>query len=887
MGEREGATIRVTEIFTGAFSGPGNDVPLVWPDVSSKGSGGNGSNEYNSSPKCALLIQDTEIVVKPKTRSKKKIPSWSDPFRLIPSDADWGESFGKLTMLTGRGSFHVDPGCVLIKTEQWPFQSIWAQIKSDRSNQISVVRVVTSSRIPPQNAVLFIGTRLDLQLSLHRDSVCLRPLTATREEPVENIVFEEVHLANNPRNMTVWNVPNIDLADSYGESNIPIFCGGSDPTFYPVGAVVPTRSNVDVIEEMDFLDQWFRITVNEAYPHDEGHVVGLNADDITYLWKRRRRRYEESFCTLAVPETPTIYRPREIIMSSDWTKSIIDCTSHFSSIFVTMRGPSGSGKTYNALLLSALISFSFHRPIFYLDCKSLQKSKPRMSGILEEIDLVFAQALDTKDSIILLDDVDSLSPNLVGGDDQEMSGRTHAVNPAAIDQSKLIGDRLSHLYEAVELKCANDRDSHVSLIATCSSPDSINPSILKSFQGPLNHIKVPLLSAEDRSDLLVAINRRHHPMSRFDFDRSNISRRTEGFFPRDFEKLSLRAIRSFQTNSSILSFQDSLVAELATFTPMTQISNSKNECQSFTSWANIGGLFDVKMKLESIVRHPLLYRRIYARARMQLPRGILLYGPSGCGKSYLVPALANECNYPIITCNGAEVLDKYIGASEAKVRELFERASQMAPSILFLDELEALAPRRGSDSTGVTDRVVNQLLTFLDGVEDVSSGTVFIIGATSRPDKVDPAIVRPGRLERHLYVGPPESGNEWSDLLIKIAKNWNLKPETLRSLSNENEVTEMVSDIPRLCPADICAAFSTAHLNAFHRTLIGGTPPRDIEKIEIGTDDIKSGIRETKPSLSEEEGRLLESLYKSFTGFRPDLNADSKVNIRELKTSLR
>ena len=152
IGGMDRATIRVTEIFTGAFSGPGNDVPLVWPDVSSKGSGGNGSNEYNSSPKCALLIQDTEIVVKPKTRSKKKIPSWSDPFRLIPSDADWGESFGKLTMLTGRGSFHVDPGCVLIKTEQWPFQSIWAQIKSDRSNQISVVRVVTSSRIPPQNA---------------------------------------------------------------------------------------------------------------------------------------------------------------------------------------------------------------------------------------------------------------------------------------------------------------------------------------------------------------------------------------------------------------------------------------------------------------------------------------------------------------------------------------------------------------------------------------------------------------------------------------------------------------------------------------------------------------------------------------------------------------
>jgi peroxin-1 len=118
----------------------------------------------------------------------------------------------------------------------------------------------------------------------------------------------------------------------------------------------------------------------------------------------------------------------------------------------------------------------------------------------------------------------------------------------------------------------------------------------------------------------------------------------------------------------------------------------------------------------------------------------LFFGPPGCGKSALVPALAKECNFPLIACKGPEVLDKYIGASEAKVRELFSRASAVAPSILFLDELDALAPRRGSDNTGVTDRVVNQLLTFLDGVEDASTGTVYVIGATFRPDKVDPAL---------------------------------------------------------------------------------------------------------------------------------------------------
>lgn len=262
------------------------------------------------------------------------------------------------------------------------------------------------------------------------------------------------------------------------------------------------------------------------------------------------------------------------------------------------------------------------------------------------------------------------------------------------------------------------------------------------------------------------------------------------------------------------------------------------------------------------------------------------YGPSGCGKSYLVPALAKECNYPLITCKGPEILDKYIGASEAKVRDLFERASQVSPSILFLDELEALAPRRGSDSTGVTDRVVNQLLTFLDGVEDISSGTVFVIGATSRPDKVDPAIIRPGRLERHLYVGPPASSNEWSDLLVKISKRWDFKPEALHSLSSGKEIANVASSIPRLCPADVCAAFDTAHLIAVHRALTGDVSLDDLEKVDIELEDIRVGLGDTKASLSESEAKILEPLYNTFRGNQSVYKPGRKI-MPEQKISLR
>ena len=211
----------------------------------------------------------------------------------------------------------------------------------------------------------------------------------------------------------------------------------------------------------------------------------------------------------------------------------------------------------------------------------------------------------------------------------------------------------------------------------------------------------------------------------------------------------------------------------------------------------------------------------------------------------------------------------------------------MAPSILFLDDLESLAPRRGSDSTGVTDRVVNQLLTFLDGVEDFSSGTVFIIGATSRPDKVDPAIIRPGRLERHLYIGPPNSSIEWSDLLLKIAKNWELDTESLHALSVEGEIVQTLIHQPRLCPADVRAAFDTAHLNAVHRSFRENAICGHIKEIKIDIEDLKFGFRETHPSLSEDESRILQSTYDYFRGNCSDFSPDPKKKLSELKTSLK
>jgi peroxin-1 len=154
------------------------------------------------------------------------------------------------------------------------------------------------------------------------------------------------------------------------------------------------------------------------------------------------------------------------------------------------------------------------------------------------------------------------------------------------------------------------------------------------------------------------------------------------------------------------------------------------------AWGDIGGLHDVKAEVCDIMQTPVRFRRLFEKTPMRLPTGVLLYGPPGCGKTLLAGAVAKECGLNFISVKGPELLDKYIGASEQAVRNLFGRAAAATPCVLFFDEFEALAPRRGHDNTGVTDRVVNQLLTFLDGVEGRNGAPMCYAGGRLIPDNL-------------------------------------------------------------------------------------------------------------------------------------------------------
>jgi len=178
------------------------------------------------------------------------------------------------------------------------------------------------------------------------------------------------------------------------------------------------------------------------------------------------------------------------------------------------------------------------------------------------------------------------------------------------------------------------------------------------------------------------------------------------------------------------------------------------------SWQDIGGLDNVKRELQETVQYPVEHPEKFEKFGMSPSKGVLFYGPPGCGKTLLAKAIANECQANFISVKGPELLTMWFGESEANVREIFDKARQSAPCVLFFDELDSIATQRGSsigDAGGAADRVLNQLLTEMDGM--TAKKTVFIIGATNRPDIIDPALLRPGRLDQLIYIPLPDEAS--------------------------------------------------------------------------------------------------------------------------------
>ena len=366
-----------------------------------------------------------------------------------------------------------------------------------------------------------------------------------------------------------------------------------------------------------------------------------------------------------------------------------------------LSGKSGSGRTHAALMLAAISHFLVARKVVYLDCLAI-KSLRRMVDVLDAIQAAFEETAATN-SILILDDLDEL----VTHDHFEASigsgAQVQQPNWGEMEQSKLIRDHVRHLLQAM-----NDT---LPIVITCQAVDVVS-SILPARNGHRT-ISLPLLAPSERLDLFVDRLYLHgrisdglseesirHVLATHDFE--GVSR---SYLPVDLTTLTARVEKSVNARDwDPADLHDTIGSELEHFVPVSLGAASLENAGSKVTWDDVGGLFRAKQELLDTVFRPSIYRRIYEKSKVRLPRGILLLGPSGCGKTFVVPALANYCRLPLIMCRGPELLDRYIGGSEAKVRELFSRAFLASPCILFLDEFDALAPKRGSDSTGVTDR---------------------------------------------------------------------------------------------------------------------------------------------------------------------------------------
>lgn len=711
-------------------------------------------------------------------------------------------------------------------------------------------------------------------------------------DSLSNFSKETPYLTQLRSTMASW----LDLSES--DKELP-FCNGSLIT-------LPWQHSQEPTEDQAV----FRLVIYSISQEEEGGVdstaetMCILAKDLPYLLLKSSSESisaeRESVDTSGrvplstgelllnlLPRTPHLSAEESSEIASNLTGDL-EC---FDSILLS--GELGSGKTHLALVLAALARLNSAYATLYLDCKRLQSSPDvRMKGILQALTDVFREATKAGQCLVVLDDIDELIPNIsMGSDEDEGSAHQQQPNPVAADQSKLIADHLQNLINSPT--STGEDEAKIFLVMTCREEQSIHPTAIA--QRFYRSASVPPFNAVGRETLFLSMLRKGGVQETLSTQngttlRQDFGSKTEGFRPRDLHIVAMRVLHRLKSqhrssSDQRLEVDDTVESALIGYTPISRQGIRAEDTRSTVTWSHIGGLFRTKKSLSSTILRPVKYRRVYQHAPIRLPRGIMLFGPSGCGKSYLVPALAKECGLTLITCRGPELLDKYIGASEAKVRQLFQRAYAAAPSLLFLDEFDALAPVRGSDRTGVTDRVVNQLLTYLDGVEDASMGSVYIVAATSRPDKVDPALLRPGRLEQHIFVGFPSTEEEWYSVLEQTLSDREIDSHLEEKIQNRKLwEAEDFSHIDSFSPSDIKAVVDTAYLNAVHEFLahnkhVSGEVQES--PVTIQTHHMVKALKSTRPSLSAEDRRMLTHVYRPYiSGDRPDDDEPAPTNER-------
>jgi transitional endoplasmic reticulum ATPase len=369
-----------------------------------------------------------------------------------------------------------------------------------------------------------------------------------------------------------------------------------------------------------------------------------------------------------------------------------------------------------------------------------------------------------------------------------------------------------------------------------------------NLRSKLEHeVVVPMPDADARRDLLVYFTRGMKVAE--DVKLEKVAHRAPGYVASDLavmvREAGVRAaMRAKDGGATALQGTD-FDGALESVRP-TSMSGDSVELGGLTL-GDVGGMEELKQTLTETVLWPLTYPDAFTRLGIEAPRGILLYGPPGCGKTYIVRAVAGEGHANVLSVKGSELLNKWVGESEKNVRELFRRARQASPTLMFFDELDALAPVRGGGTDGGTaDRVVAALLTELDGAESLRD--VVVVGATNRPDMIDPALLRPGRLERLVYVPPPDAVGR-ADILRANAKNVPFAPDV--------NLAEVADELWLYSAADCAALVREAALTAMRESL---------EASIVTASHVAQAMERVRPSLDPEQLEYLENYARNREG---------------------
>ncbi|WP_049926834.1 CDC48 family AAA ATPase [Halopiger goleimassiliensis] len=520
---------------------------------------------------------------------------------------------------------------------------------------------------------------------------------------------------------------------------------------------------------------------------------------------------------------------------------------------VLLHGPPGTGKTLMAKAVANEIDAHF-------ETISGPEIMSKYYGESEEqLREVFEEAEENAPAIIFIDELDSIAAKR-----EEAGG----------DVERRVVAQLLSLMDGLEER------GRVTVIAATNRVDDIDPALRRGGRFD-REIEIGVPDKDGRKEILQ-VHTRGMPLEE-EIDLERYAENTHGFVGADLESLAregaMNALRRIRPDLDLE--EDEIDAEVLESLQVSE-EDFKEALKGIqpsamrevfvevpdVTWNDVGGLEDTKERLRETIQWPLDYPEVFEQMDMQAAKGVLMYGPPGTGKTLLAKAVANEAQSNFISIKGPELLNKYVGESEKGVREIFEKARANAPTVIFFDEIDSIAGERGRTQTdsGVGERVVSQLLTELDGLEELED--VVVIATTNRPDLIDQALLRPGRLDRHVHVPVPDE--EARKKIFEV--HTRDKP-----LADAVDLDWLAGETEGYVGADIEAVCREASMAA-SREFINSVDPEEmadtIENVRISREHFEHALEEVNPSVTPETRERYEEIEEEFDRAEPAQEQD-------------